>query len=125
MIYLIKDTELYKQFKLKTDIHKFYDYYDNGVHVGRFLIESITDDYYTLWKVKIFEEFRGKGYGKKMLDEILSTFKKDFYLYVRKDNIIAINLYLKFGFDENNDKIKKSVKVNRYLNLIKFKRSYK
>lgn len=120
MITINKQQELYSLYKLKKDNHVIYDYYDNNIYIGRFILETIND-YHLLWKVKIFDEYQGKGYGKKMMQEILDTFKKDFYLYVRADNTIAIKLYERFGFVVNTDKIKNVIRPVKYLGLIKYK----
>ena len=55
------------------------------------------------------------------IEELISTFKKDIYLYVIYDNEIAIKLYKKFNFIENDDKIENIIIPNKNLNLIKFK----
>ena len=120
MITINTQQELYSLYKLNKVYHTIYDYYDNNIYIGRFVLETIND-YHILWKVNIFENFRGKGYGKKMMFEILENFKKDFYLYVRTDNKIAINLYEKLGFTLNTDKIKNVKRPSKILNLIKYK----
>lgn len=60
-------------------------YYLNELHIGNLAIHP---------------DFQGKGYGKYLLSNIFQSFKnyKIAYLEVRVSNLIAINLYEKFGF---------------------------
>ncbi|PWX46003.1 N-acetyltransferase, partial [Clostridium perfringens] len=55
----------------------------------------------------IIEEFRGKGYGEALLIHILNQAKikglKEVYIKVKSDNINAINLYKKTGFEEASE----------------------
>lgn len=48
--------------------------------------------------VVIHIKFRGEGYGKKMLIELIKQLKQDLILEVVKTNEIAINLYKKLKF---------------------------
>ncbi|MCZ8343631.1 MAG: GNAT family N-acetyltransferase [Leptospira sp.] len=60
----------------------------------------------TPWEVEIFRiatlpEFRKKGYGKMLMEEIFRIFPgKDFFLEVNESNQAAQNLYLAVGFKE-------------------------
>lgn len=67
-----------------------------------------------LYNVSINSTFRGKGYGKVLLTTYFNvvnehllknshTLRIPHYLFVRKDNEIAQNLYHKFGFQINHD----------------------
>jgi ribosomal-protein-alanine N-acetyltransferase len=51
----------------------------------------------------ILEEYQGKGFGKAILSELINLSNKEkideLYLSVDKDNINAISLYKKFGFE--------------------------
>ncbi len=53
-----------------------------------------------IWSLRIIESQHNKGYGTRMLQEFLNDYKenKPLYLYVYKDNEIAIKLYEKVGF---------------------------
>ena len=57
-----------------------------------------------LFDIIVKEEFRGKGYGKEIVETILAKAKetgiKKAYLSVVNDNIIAKKLYGKLGFKE-------------------------
>lgn len=54
--------------------------------------------------VEIIEEFRGKGYGKELIQHIITIARKRehkvIFLRVKLDNQIAIRLYSRFGFEE-------------------------
>lgn len=54
----------------------------------------------------ITDKYRGKGIGSIILEDLLNNSSKDTHLTVDKENISAIKLYKKFGFniesDENN-----------------------
>lgn len=55
-----------------------------------------------IWNVRIFDEFRRKGYATLMLSRIIKKYKRDvlpLVLYVAKDNDIAMHLYKKLGFE--------------------------
>ena len=57
--------------------------------------------YYKIFCVEILESFQGKGYGTLMLKDIIKKYKskrKPLWLWVSKDNRIAIHLYKKLGF---------------------------
>lgn len=56
---------------------------------------------YVIHDVFVLEDRRGKGYGKKIMEEILGLLRpknKPVYLYVDPSNKVAINLYEKIGF---------------------------
>ena len=78
----------------------------NGFIWGYFINESTIHINYFV----ILNQFRNKGIGKNLLNNMISTFKKvQFELLVFKDNYNAIKLYENFGFlkeEYNNDKYK-------------------
>ena len=58
--------------------------------------------YVEIYDLKIFEEYRGKGYSKillMMLMDYLSKIVELVELHLNDDNEIAYNLYKSFGFD--------------------------
>ena len=67
----------------------------------------LLKDKYTIANFGIIEEFRGKGYGEALLIHILNQAKikglKEVYIKVKSDNINAINLYKKTGFEEASE----------------------
>lgn len=47
----------------------------------------------------VMEQYQGKGYGKRIMEELLrNRNKNDLYLTVDKDNLVAQKLYESFGF---------------------------
>ncbi len=55
-----------------------------------------------IFDLKIYEEFRGRGYSKILLEKLLnylSKITKLVEIHVKEDNEIAYNLYKSFGFE--------------------------
>lgn len=78
---------------------------ENGVCMG--VIEfHVAVDFADIHDVVVKAEYRGKGYGAKLMSEFLTQMKKrnviDVTLEVRMDNVAAIALYEKFGFKKVN-----------------------
>lgn len=74
---------------------------DNEV-IGNILIEE-TIDVINIVDVLVKEEERRKGIASKLLEEVINDYKgkkEKIMLEVRKNNIGAINLYKKYGFNE-------------------------
>lgn len=71
-------------------------YYDGDVCVGY----GHLDFEERVWLgVMVDSDFKGKGYGSLILDDLLTKSKVDIYLTVDKDNLVAKNLYLKKNFE--------------------------
>ena len=77
---------------------KIKGYYINNKIVGVLVYEDIYDrlevDY-----IVVDSQYRGKGIAKKLLESIIDLNKENITLEVREDNIPAINLYKKMGFE--------------------------
>ena len=61
-------------------------------------------EYVTLFNIKTVEKFQGKGFAKFLLDKIFNYVKNELNiniitLIVYKNNIKAVNLYLRNGFE--------------------------
>lgn len=74
--------------------------------------------------IAVSENKRGQGYGKLLMEEIISRAKrldcKDLLLTYEPSNDIAKNLYLKFGFQEYGTLYSKSMfRKNRSENVMK------
>lgn len=59
--------------------------------------------YVTLYGLKTYQEFQGKGFARYLLQQIFNYVKNELKyniitLIVYKDNIKAVNLYLNNGF---------------------------
>lgn len=64
----------------------------------------INNGYIGIYNIHVEKPFRGKGYGKAVMNSILYEAKKlgakTAYLQVVKGNSVAENLYNKLGFKE-------------------------
>ena len=72
---------------------------ENGKIVGSLYV--LKRDGYVIRDVFVLPEYRGRGYGKQMIDEITNHLlpkKMGIVLYVSPDNDAAISLYKKSGF---------------------------
>lgn len=71
-------------------------YYEDDVCVGY----GHLDFEEKVWLgVLVNSNYKGKGYGNLILDDLISKSKIDIHLTVDKDNSIAKNLYLKKNFE--------------------------
>lgn len=50
-----------------------------------------------IWNLKIYEKYRGQGYGNKLIAEMVTKFPF-LKLMVKTDNTVALHLYQKYGF---------------------------
>ena len=66
--------------------------------IGSFLLTKNGEDL-LLEEIFIEEHYRNKGIGESVLRYILSNINNNVYLWVYKDNIKAIKLYNKLGFN--------------------------
>ena len=77
-------------------------YFQNNI-VG-FIIYRIILDEAEIMNVVIDTPFRRKHFGKELLNNAITDFLnknvKNIFLEVRKNNLIAINLYKEYGFSE-------------------------
>lgn len=126
-------TEKAKVLELETKMtdvifHKFpgttyYFYYDdNDDLVGHVAIQQPNEDIHPtlgenmngrfyIWAVEILEKHRGKGLGTQMMSRVLDN-DKEYILQVEKDNIAAVKLYKRLGFEIYKQVIKKDSKGN-------------
>jgi ribosomal protein S18 acetylase RimI-like enzyme len=85
--------------------------------VGSLLVKKWKETY-IIQDVFVKQEFRGKGYGKQLLKEIVTFLKpkkKEIYLYVDPDNNVAISLYKSVGFHLIKEK---AWKGDKYMLLV-------
>lgn len=117
-----KDIPLLKKFKLNTILYKEKDvppkekkrilkYVDETtkkylnkyqtINISNKIIGSLLireyEDGIILDEIYIIKEYRNHKIGSSILKELTSSYSK-IYLYVYKDNQIALNLYLKYNF---------------------------
>jgi len=90
-----------------------YDYYytfvivnDNKV-IG-YISATIIFDECNLLKIIVDQQYRGKGYGKLLVQKLIDICKEKFvnkiYLEVRKDNEVAKSFYSKLGFMKETER---------------------
>ena len=89
--------------------------------IGFFIINKIDGE---IWAIYLIEEFRGKGYGKEILDFAIGEFKqtehKKISLWVFEENIRARRFYEKHnlyfdGTKRENDKYGKMLVQLKYV----------
>lgn len=85
----------------RSEVYGYFVLVENGIVIGYYGISSIAEDG-ELLSIAISNEKRGRGYASLMMrSSILQAGlkgSKKIFLEVNEKNIIAINLYKKFGF---------------------------
>lgn len=71
-------------------------------YVGKALLRDYQDGEIFLTDFEIKPEYRGKGYGKKSFDMLVNKYGVN-SLTVNPENSIALNLYKKFGFEQEGE----------------------
>lgn len=78
-----------------------YEIIENNEYIGEFCL-LFTHKLVSLWGLLIFQEYRGKGYAKKLLkvviERLIAQGRHTLALYVKADNEPAIKLYESLGF---------------------------
>lgn len=87
---------------INKEVNKYIEQYqileiDNKM-IGDFLITNYEDGK-LIDEIYIVNEYRNKKIGKNILLDILKSYKKNIYLWVYKNNVIAINLYKNLNFN--------------------------
>jgi ribosomal protein S18 acetylase RimI-like enzyme len=56
-----------------------------------------------IWAVEIYRKYRGKGHGRRLMEQLLAEARRRGYtrvwLYVQPDNYVARWLYASMGFE--------------------------
>ncbi|MGL4952106.1 MAG: ribosomal protein S18-alanine N-acetyltransferase [Mycoplasma sp.] len=80
--------------------HNFYFLNDNGVIVG-YIIDLVAGDDLELIRIAVLKQYQKKGFAYQgLLKWITTSMFSNFFLEVKSDNEIAINLYSKIGFNK-------------------------
>lgn len=83
--------------------------YDDDTMIGFVQYREIHDlGNYLLDKIMICDMYQGKGYATQVMEKLINDLKREskyrrLCLCVHKDNIDAIRLYHKFGFEQCED----------------------
>jgi ribosomal protein S18 acetylase RimI-like enzyme len=78
-----------------------YAYEVGGVQLGELKLEWRRDDLVGVWSVRIEEAHRSKGHGRRMMGLAVNRARgREMYLWVAKDNVVALKLYRSMGFVE-------------------------
>lgn len=94
--------KLYNYDSLNKEVNKTYIITTDDKLIGFIHIQDLVDEI-DIIDIVIDDIYRRKGYGYKLIADILDKYKdKTFILEVSSDNIAAINLYKKLGFEEIN-----------------------
>ena len=111
--------------KMLKDIDSYYDYFlclmDEDKIAGTVALKKINNQKCELRSLYLLEKYHGKGYGKKMMQNVLSFAKEQGYSEIILDTIEAdskkaIGLYKRFGFVET-EKYKENEFSDVYMKL--------
>lgn len=96
-----KEVEKINNYVNKTTPNQIFKYKNivlNNIIVGSFLITK-NENGLLLDEIFIEEQYRNKGIGTSIIKNVLSKSNNNVYLWVYKDNVKAVNLYNKLGFN--------------------------
>lgn len=112
--------------KMLKDIDSYYDYFlclmDEDKIAGTVALKKINNQKCELRSLYLLEKYHGKGYGKKLMQNVLSFAKEQGYSEIILDTIEAdskkaIGLYKRFGFVET-EKYKETEFSDVYMKLM-------
>lgn len=96
-----EEVEKINNYVNKTISNQIFEYKNivlNNNIVGSFLITK-NENGLLLDEIFIEEQYRNKGIGTSIIKDVVSKSNNNVYLWVYKDNIKAVNLYNKIGFN--------------------------
>ena len=96
-----EEVEKINNYVNKTISNQIFEYKNivlNNIIVGSFLITK-NENGLLLDEIFIEEQYRNKGIGTSIIKDVVSKSNNNVYLWVYKDNIKAVNLYNKLGFN--------------------------
>lgn len=93
---------------LKSDQHKIFKIQNSDSYDDIGLVQIIICNLTAELRIKIISSnLRGKGFGSQALEQLIEKVRSmellSIYLFVRRDNKAAINLYRKYGFEFTPD----------------------
>ena len=97
---------------------KIITYVEKDKIIG-FLLYSLIYDRIEIEQFEVITKERGRGIGDKLLNYLIEKYKnsdiKNITLEVKEDNIVAINLYKKYGFKKVSTREKYYDSINGLL----------
>ena len=96
-----EEVEKINNYVNKTISNQIFEYKNivlNNIIVGSFLITK-NENGLLLDEIFIEEQYRNKGIGTSIIKDVVSKSNNNVYLWVYKDNIKAVNLYNRIGFN--------------------------
>lgn len=96
-----EEVEKINNYVNKTISNQIFEYKNivlNNIIVGSFLITK-NENGLLLDEIFIEEQYRNKGIGTSIIKDVVSKSNSNVYLWVYKDNVKAVNLYNKIGFN--------------------------
>lgn len=96
-----EEVEKINNYVNKTISNQIFEYKNivlNNIIVGSFLITK-NENGLLLDEIFIEEQYRNKGIGTSIIKDVVSKSNSNVYLWVYKDNIKAVNLYNRIGFN--------------------------
>ena len=81
----------------KNSMYKFRGIFREDELVGYYILMDSVD-VYELARIAVSIKYRGRGYSKLLMEDMIEDSDKNIFLEVRKRNSSAISLYSKFRF---------------------------
>ncbi len=94
----VKKINLYVNNEISNKLDKYKNIIYKDVIIGSILISKIKRGL-LIEEIYIEDNYRNKGIGSYLLNDIILSNKKDIYLWVYKDNKLAVKLYKSLGFN--------------------------
>ncbi len=85
-------------FDFDNEIKKIFLIEEKDMIIAYIYLHVFDHDSINILDFFVKENYRNKGYGKKLIEYIISKYKQKIFLEVRESNINAIKLYEKFDF---------------------------
>lgn len=86
----------------KDDLERYYLLVQNGTVIGQLNLHLETDEIVKLRLISVLQAYRGKGYGKMLLDKAVKVAQAEkrtyLRLFVNQKNASAIACYERYGF---------------------------
>lgn len=95
------DIKTYVENSIINDLSKYQIILYNNKDVGCLLVYQYNDGY-LINEIYIDKKYQNNGIGTQILNDLMAKYNK-LYLWVYKDNKIALKLYSKLGFNVKDE----------------------